>query len=889
MEPERSGPADVAPGRADGRYQALFEWSAAGTAMTSLDGRFLAANPTLCRMLGYTEDELCELDFRAVTHPDDRAANDRLHEQLLAGELPSFVLEKRYLASDGTVVWGRVSAALIRDATGTPLYVATTVEDITSHKLANEQLELSQSLLRIAGRKARIGGWAIEQPSQETFWSDEMFEILDVPSGDVPPLIDAYAMYPPADRERIEAAIAACASEGTPFDLVVELTTFTGRALWVRVAGEAERAADGTIIRLTGAFQDISELMAARAKTEEVTERLATSLESMTDAVCLLDRDWRFTYLNPRAEQLLRRDRDELLGRELWEAFPEAVETPVHEALTRAVSEGSPIALEELYYPALDTWFTINGYPSPQGLAVYFRDVTEQHHARVALEQRERKLAEQAALLDETQEAIFVQDLEGLITYWNRSAKRIYGASSEDAVGRPAAALAAGDADLHAEAMRTTLADGAWSGELRHLTDDGRDLIIQSRWTQLRDAAGAPRSILVTDTDVTEGRRMEQQLIRSQRLESIGTLAGGIAHDLNNVLAPILLAIELLSKGEDDRLKLDILRTIEDSAQRGARMVRQVLSFARGVDGDRVELDVTRLITDVLRIAAETFPRDIRLLTEFSATSGRVRGDETQLHQVLMNLLVNARDAMPAGGTIICSTDDHVVDGRGAAGTPGVPPGRYVVVQVTDDGHGMSRAVADRIFEPFFTTKRQGEGTGLGLPTSLAIVASHGGQLLVQSEPGRGTTFQVYLPTPGVSERSSVSVPAKDPPRGNGELVLVVDDEASIRTLMQQTLRTAGYRVMTARDGAEAVAIYRRQRDDIALVITDLMMPVMGGSAAIEALRTIDPAVHVIASSGLVEPLRDGVGADGLEHLLPKPFTTEQLLRLTAAALTDDA
>jgi two-component system, cell cycle sensor histidine kinase and response regulator CckA len=878
--------ADPEPGRADLRYRALFDWAAAGMAVTALDGRFLAANPALCRMLGYSEDELRALDFSRITHPEDRATNADLHRRLLAGELPSFVIEKRYVAKDGTTVWARVSVALIRDDDGTPLYVAATIEDLSSHKVATEQLELSQSLLRIAGRKARVGGWAIALPSQEVFWSDEMFEILDAPKGDEPQLPDALTLYPPRDRSLVEEAVEACARDGTPFDLEVQSTTYTGRRIWVRIVGEPERAPDGTIVRITGGFQDISELKAAYAEVEEVAERFTTSLESMTDAVYLLDRDWRFTYLNPRAEQLLRRSREELLGRNIWEEFPEAVDSPAYPAFHLAAREGRSVALDDLYYPPLETWFANNVYPSSQGLAIYFRDVTEQHEANIALEQRESKLAEQAALLDETQEAIYVQDLDGAVTYWNRGAERIHGWSCEHAVGRRAHDLVAGDAALHGAAMDAVLRDGAWNGEVAHVTADGRDLVIEARWTLLRDADGAPRSILVTDTDVTERRRMEQHLIRSQRIESIGTLAGGIAHDLNNVLAPILLAIELLSDAETDPRKLEMLHTIEGSAHRGAAMVRQVLAFARGVDGDRVALDVADLTSDVLRIAAETFPRNIRFVTDFPPHLSAVRGDETQLHQVLMNLLVNARDAMPAGGTIRCSARDQEIRG-GASDQLDIEPGHYVVLQVEDEGHGMPPEVADRVFEPFFTTKRQGEGTGLGLPTSLAIVRSHGGHVRLQSAPDRGSTFQVYLPAPSTPGRANRTPPEVLAPRGNGELVLVVDDEPPIRTIMQHTLEHAGYRVVTADDGAEAVVVFRERHEEIALVITDLMMPRMAGPAAIEEIRRIDPDVRIIAASGISESPPPGAIAGGAEHLLAKPFTAEQLLSAAADALSE--
>jgi two-component system, cell cycle sensor histidine kinase and response regulator CckA len=877
---------DRLPDPASLPYDEIFTSSASGMAVAHLDGRLLAVNPALCRMLRMRAEELLGRTFLEVTHPEDREGNQHLYDALLADEIPSFTVEKRYLTGTGTPVWGRVSCGLLRRPDGSGRYVIATVEDITEHRQAERQLELSESLRRAAGRMARVGGWALELATEEVSWSDEMFDILEVPDEATPALLDGHALYTPADRERLEAAIAACAADGTPFDLELGCTTFAGRPLAARVVGRAERAADGTIVRLVGAFQDVSELHAAQTSAREIADRLTTALESMTDAVYLLDRDWRFTYLNERAAQLLGRDRGELVGRVLWEEFPELVDTATHAAFRRAEQQGRAVRLEDLSHLMQETWFAFIIYPSEQGYAVYFRDVTDQHRARTALAEHESRLAEQAALLNETQEAIYVQGLDGVVTYVNRSAERIYDCQAEDAVGRLAADITAGAPEAHAAAMQATVARGTWVGELTHTGADGIERTLQSRWTLLRDPDGAPRSVLVTDTDVTESRRIEQQLISAQRMESIGTLAGGIAHDLNNVLAPITMAIGLLAGSVTDERSLELLRAIEGNAQRGAAMLRQVLAFARGVGGERAELQVAEVVAEVLRLAADTFPRNIRLATDLQPGLGPVLGDETQLHQVLMNLIVNARDALPDGGTITCRASDEVLDDQSAATPPGLEPGRYVLLEVIDDGHGMPPEVAARVFEPFFTTKAPGEGTGLGLPTSFAIVRSHAGHIEVASEPGRGTRFRVYLPAVEASTSPASPVPTGLARPGHGEVVLVVDDDALIRSVTQNALELGGYRVITAADGTEAVAAYQARRTEISLVITDLMMPGMSGRAVITELRHIDPQVRIVIASGLTDD-REPFETD--LPVLPKPFTTDDLLREVADALATAA
>jgi two-component system, cell cycle sensor histidine kinase and response regulator CckA len=868
-------------------YQAAFLASGTGMAVNDLSGRFLAANPTLCRMLGYTERELQARTFADLTHPEHRADSLDRFRQLVAGARPDYAYEKSYVARDGTDVWARVNVALVRGVDGTPLLTTATMEDLSQVREASARLELTRSLLRVAGELASVGGWAMELPGRQLSWSDEIYRILDAPA-DLASLDEGFALYHPDDRDRLVAAMDRCAGDGTPFDLQLHLTTFSGRPIVARLVGEASLSADGRPQRVVGAFQDISELVGAEARATDVETRLTDALESMTDAFYLLDPDWRFAYVNPRAEQLLRRSADDLLGRTIWEAFPETVDSPLHDAYHRAADGGGPQVLDSLWYPPLETWFHVNAYPSPRGVAVYFRDVTEEHADR-------RRLVEQAALLDESQDAILVRDLDGTVTYWNAGAERLYGWKAEEAAGRRYVDLVvAEDPSAVDGATRAVLTDGVWRGELRNRTRNGEEVVVEARWSVLSDDHGAPRSILVTDTDVTDRRRIDQQLLRAQRMDSLGTLAGGIAHDLNNVFAPILLALELLAVGEDDPRKLELLRTVATSTQRGAEMVQQVLSFARGVSGDEVPLDVGELIDDVLGIVRDTFPRAVRIERQVADPVAPVVGDATQLHQVLMNLLVNARDALPDGGTVRVRASTVELDEQYAAVTPDVRAGTYVAIDVEDDGHGMQPEVLDRVFEPFFTTKGHGDGTGLGLSTSLAIVRGHGGHLRVYSEPARGTTFRVHLPVAtgaGVSAvRPADVAPAVELPRGDGERVLVVDDEPAVRDITCRTLEAFGYEVVAAEDGAVAVARFAQDPDGFALVITDVMMPIMDGPATVHALRTIRGAVPVIATSGLNANGNVGrAAAVGVEHFLGKPFTAATLLELVRAVLDGTA
>jgi PAS domain S-box-containing protein len=500
------------------------------------------------------------------------------------------------------------------------------------------------------------------------------------------------------------------------------------------------------------------------------------------------------------------------------------------------------------------------------------------------------RIREQAALLDKAQDAIIVRDLQGSIKFWNKGAARIYGWTRQEAMGRNSADFLYVDPEKFMEVNRLTLSTGEWAGEFQHHTKDGGQLTIEARWTLIRDPEGQPKSVLAIHTDITERKKLEAQFLRAQRMESIGTLAGGIAHDLNNILAPILMSIDLL-KTPSDREETDkILATIETSAKRGADIVRQVLSFARGVEGERLEIQPKHLLNDLERIIKNTFPKDIRLYFEVPGDIWTLLGDPTQIHQVLLNLCVNARDAMPNGGSLTVGVENCVLNEAYETLNIQVKPGRYVKIRVTDSGMGIPPGLIGKIFEPFFTTKDLSKGTGLGLSTVMAIVKSHGGTISVYSEQGKGTSFTIYLPVMEVSsEAMREQVELANLPRGNGETVLVVDDEPSILAITSQTLLGFGYQVLTANDGADAVGIYVQHRGEIAVVLTDMMMPVMDGPAMIHALRRINPAIKTIAASGLnVDGSAAKATGEGVKHFLTKPYTTRTLLN-TIRLVLDEA
>lgn len=521
-------------------------------------------------------------------------------------------------------------------------------------------------------------------------------------------------------------------------------------------------------------------------------------------------------------------------------------------------------------------------------------DVTAHREAERALRLSHQRFE---TVSQATSDAVWDLDVATGSIWWNERYFAIFGLDAE----REAATLEGWRSRVHpddlqrvSDSLNAVLAgsDNSWQAHYRFRRGDGSWAYVSDRGLVLRGPDGQPVRMVGGVTDETEQVRTAEHMLRTQRLESIGTLAGGIAHDLNNILAPISMSAQLIAERlnrtnapvDPDEL-LEWVHVIDDAARRGTSLVKQVLLFARGEEGERQPLNPRRLLRDLARIVRETFPKDIALRVLSPEDGWWLEGDATQLQQVLLNLAVNARDAMPGGGRLTLAASNVTLHEAMAQRLAlQLRPGRYVRLSVEDTGCGIPPKQLARIFDPFFTTKPVGKGTGLGLSTAMTIVRAHNGQLRVESLEQVGTTFELWLPA--TQSALPVETVARAAPAGRGEGILIVDDEEPIREVLHALLTRSGYRVWTARHGAEALEVLERLGDAVQLVLTDLTMPVLDGAALAAALAQRWPRLPIVATSGLVGDLPDGPQIpSGVRAFFAKPFDSAALLQTLADIL----
>jgi PAS domain S-box-containing protein len=615
--------------------------------------------------------------------------------------------------------------------------------------------------------------------------------------------------------------------------------------------------------------------------------------EAARDGILIVDPEtYRIVDVNPFLVEFLGYAREDFVGKELYEIGLLKDKAASQAAFQKLLTDGF-VRYEDLPLVTRDgrrvaVEFVSNLYQEGEHQIIQcnVRDVSARKQAEAALQQSEErfKLAARAVT-----DVIWDWNLEADTLWWSGGFTTTFGYSQ----GEIGPNRSFWESCIHPGDLRRVV-DGiyraidtdakSWAAEYRFRTKDGRYASVGDNGYILRNGLSKAVRMVGGIRDLTETKKSQEQSARARRMESIGTLAGGIAHDLNNVLTPVMMSIELLKfdSGNNPERRA-ILDSIHVSCRRGADLVHQILAFARGLDGQRVAIHLPRQVEELKGMISGSFPRNIKIVTHIPNELWPFTGDPTQLHQVLLNLAVNARDAMPNGGTLMLSAVNVTLDPKAIGTSRETTAGRHVMLVVSDSGSGITPDDCEHIFEPFFTTKRIGEGTGFGLSIVHSIVKSHGGFVTVESEVGRGTTFKVYLPAdPALRTIASLPPFNADIWRGQGELILVVDDEFAIRDMTRRTLEAFGYRVIDASNGAEAVELYTRRKNETALVLTDMMMPIMDGATAIQEFKRINPNAKIIASSGL--NISENAAAM-VDDFLAKPYSALDLVQMVSEVL----
>lgn len=1042
------------------RLRSAFSNALAGFCLIGLDGRFLEVNGRFAEIFGYAHADLESHSFFDLTHAEDRDRERFMFAQLQASNIDRIQIEKRCMHKSGQLVWVKIYGGLVADENGLPSRLTVVTIDVTQEKLAQERLRRNESLLRIAGNLAKVGGWSVDLASGTMQWSDQVCAIHEVAPGRSGHFDQGIEFYAPEYRGIIAAAFDQCSRNGVPYDLELEIITAKGSRNWVRTMGEAQRDSSGRIIGVHGAFLDISERKRNEQSLTSVAQRLVNTLDSITDGFFTVDCDWRFTYVNDEAVRLLRLPREQLLTRSVWEVYPDLLHSEFYHAYQRAVAEQTKVSLEA-YYSPFGQWFDVHAYPFQHGLSVYFQDVTtrraseerlrlletcisrlndsvivmdaermsddgypiiiyvnpafeqqtgyradeaigrtldllhgpttqrgEAHQiqnavqqwlpARVELihcrktgdeswtdldlvpvldrsgrhrywvaicrdithrklseaalrqsEQRfqyvaratndviwdwdletgsvwrsndatrlfgkagtmpgmqdallnlihpddrdrvlrsiqqaingheevwtaeyslqkengdyayvldrgfvvrdtdghplrmvgsvtdlsdrkqyEEKLREQATLLDEANDAIIVRSLDQRILYWNKAAEKQYGWRADEVLGRCAHELLYAESSANfKEAQAILIQHGDFTGRITHLRKDGSRILVHTHWVLVRHEDGSPKSILAIHTDLSDRIDLEERLFQAQKLEALGQLTGGIAHDFNNLLTVIIGTAEILCEelaSSPDQFEL--AKMIESAGEKGAELTSRLLAFSRRQTLEPKLIDPAEVIADMHALLERSLGENITLRIISSQRRCATLIDPVQFESAILNLCINARDAMPRGGELTIETQAVHVHQLYDCSNPDMTEGEYILVSVSDTGVGMSKEVAAHAFEPFFTTKPRGAGSGLGLSMVYGFIKQSRGQIQIHSEPKQGTVIRLYLPS-SLSQRTGTldESPAASDAKGMVCILLVENDEAAHEHGID-ALTSLGFKVVTATDMDEALLMLR--------------------------------------------------------------------------------
>lgn len=876
-------------------FTGTFEQAAVGLAHVSKAGSWIRANGTLCEILGYSEEELQQKTFLEITHPEDRQENQRLFRQLLAGEIPSYVFHKRFLRKDGKTVWSRVTTAVQHGDSGEFLYCISVIEDISEERKIEERLRQSEAHLRYATEEIGIGVWEYRLDEQRVIKSPNLARLLGINPVEMSEEHDFLEKrIHPDDLEKAQKHLDHYLQnpEGN-YQQEFRVLRSDGSYRWLRTIGGPTFDEKGSLVRLNGVHIDVTEEMEAELRLVEHHDQFLRILDAFPEMLYVIDpENDMILFANRKVEEVLGGDISGLICHPTLHGSGETCPYCTKEPFS--TGSGDETLQWEHYFESTNRYYQVTdqliSWTDGRKVRLEFAiDITVRKKNEAKLEALSQDLLKannelrlQGTALNSTVNGVTITDAKGTILWTNPAFQKMYGYEEEEILGKTPRVLKSGfhDKAFYQGMWKTILSGHSWSDEVVNQNKQGKRVDVLLSITPILDEDGQVWRFVGIANDITEERLLQKQFIQSQRMEGIGTLAGGIAHDLNNILAPILISTEMLLKRQslDERTR-EYLEIVHKSSQRGADVVRQLLTFARGQSGKEDVFLPEVQVKEMVKMIRETFPRNIAIDYVIEQPNLCMRGDSSQLQQVLLNLCVNARDAMPEGGFLKLGVFQKHQNRHAKEDDSGTAV-RTLGVSVSDTGCGMTPELQAKIFDPFFTTKETGKGTGLGLSTAVGIVKSFHGEIEVESQPGKGSTFILWFPEEvGAKLVKPLEEDLESDP-GRGEAVLLVDDEETIVQTLEDSLVHAGYQVDTAENGEEALEKFKARENGYDIVVTDSNMPKMNGLQLVKEVTRIKPETHYLFITGRTDQnfyLQEAPIPE--EFILEKPFFPDLLLK----------
>ncbi len=881
--------------RSEERFRLAMEAAEGGLWDWHVQTGQVISNERYADMLGVSADEPSNHInlWKEMVHPDDLPGVLEKTTRLLQGRIPQYEVEYRLQDRSGNWKWIHARGMVVeRDDAGQALRIAGIVLDVTDRKHAEEKLQHAERRYRSLFEHAPFmyvltwnqGGTPIIRDCNELF-----LRSLGYARGEVlgKSLADFYSAESVVQLR--EGGYAKSLAGGVLIG-ERELRKKDGSLVPTLLYTAAEADPSGQVIGTRAMYADITELKEMESAKQESEGRYRAVFENAAVGIDVMDADGRIIQVNRSLALMLGYREDELLNRTFLDiTHPEDVEASKNRYQQMMRGEVDSYRIEKRYIrkDGRVIWVDVSVSPvrtsggAHVAVIAVITDITRRKEAEAA---RERLVS----AIEQAAEAAIITDVAGDIQYVNPAFEKITGYTREEAVGRNPRILKSGehDREFYREMWNTIKGGEVWSGRLVNRRKDGRLYHEEATISPLKDPSGRIVNFVSMKRDITENLELSKQLVQAQKMEAVGTLAGGVAHDFNNILQVALGYSEMVLADEDlpQSIKADVQK-IYESAMRGADLVQRLLAFSKKMEIKPRPLNLNRRIDEIQKMLARTLPKMISIELILAEDLAAINADPTQMDQILMNLSVNARDSMPEGGKLTIETANVILDEEYARTHLNAKPGPYVLLMVTDTGVGMDRATLEHIFEPFFTTKETGKGTGLGLSMVHGIVQQHGGHIRCYSEPGQGTTFRIHFPAL-VSQEQLPEATVRTMPRGGSETILLVDDDEVVRDFGARILTKAGYTVLTASNGREALGVYQARQDKTDLVILDLIMPEMGGKQCMEALLNLDPSVKVVIASGYSGDghTKESLAA-GAKGVVGKPYDIRRVLEVVRQSL----